>query len=191
MSFSKNYYYKETFTRETCLKESFKAIEFEECRFIGCSFIECKFQKWKFIESTFSECILSAVIPMENRFRDVKFSKCKVIGIDWTKTDELSDLDFSDCQINFSNFSMLILPKTRIVRCEAKEVDFTETDLSNGDFQNTDFEKSRFFKTNLFGANFKGAVNYYIDIKNNSIKKARFSLPEALSLLNSLDIIIE
>jgi fluoroquinolone resistance protein len=191
MSFSKKYYYKETFTKEIAFKETYIAIEFEDCKFSGCSFIECKFQKCKFIESSFLDCVLSAVNPLESCFRDVQFSKSKVIGIDWTKATELSDLVLSDCQINYSNFSMLKIPKIRIACCEAKDVDFTETDLSRGDFQKTDFENSRFFKTNLSQANFKGAINYNIDIKNNLIKNTRFSLPEALSLLNSLDIIID
>lgn len=78
-----------------------------------------------------------------------------------------------------------------MVNCEAKETDFTDTDLSYGDFKNTDFEKSRFFKTNLSYADFKGAKNYFIDTKNNTLKKTRFSLPEALSLLNTLDIILD
>ena len=78
-----------------------------------------------------------------------------------------------------------------MVNCEAKEVDFIETDLSKGDFHQTDFENSRFFKTNLSSANFKGSKNYSIDVKANILKKTRFSLPEVLLLLNSLDIIIE
>ena len=95
------------------------------------------------------------------------------------------------CQINYSNFNHLKIPKTKLVKCEAKEVEFIETDLSNGDFTNTDFENSRFFKANLSGANFKGAINYFIDVNNNTLKKTRFSLPEALVLLDSLDVIID
>jgi fluoroquinolone resistance protein len=100
-------------------------------------------------------------------------------------------MDFSGCQINYSNFRFLKVPKTRLIACEAKEVDFTEADLSQGDFQRTDFEKSIFFKTNLSQTDFRGSKNYYIDVKNNIIKKARFSLPEAMVLIKSLDIIID
>ncbi len=78
-----------------------------------------------------------------------------------------------------------------MVKCEAHEVDFTETDLNHGDFKNTDFAGSRFFKTNLAYADFKGALNYYIDSQNNTFKQTRFSLPEAICLLKSMDIILE
>jgi uncharacterized protein YjbI with pentapeptide repeats len=128
---------------------------------------------------------------MNTRFSQVKFSHCKVIGLDWTKTQHLEDLEFSGCQVNYSNFKLLKIPKTKIVDCEAKEVDFSETDLTGADLKNSDFEKSRFFKTDLTSADLKGAKNYFIDVKNNTLKKTRFSLPEALSLLNSLDIIID
>jgi uncharacterized protein YjbI with pentapeptide repeats len=83
------------------------------------------------------------------------------------------------------------VPKIKITGCEAKEVDFIETDMTGGDFKNTDFEKSRFFKANLTEADFKGARNYFIDVKNTIIKKTRFSMPEAVELLSSLDIIID
>jgi uncharacterized protein YjbI with pentapeptide repeats len=86
---------------------------------------------------------------------------------------------------------MLKIPNTKITNSEAKKVDFIETDLSNSDLSNTDFEKSIFSKTNLFKTNLVGSKNYYIDTRNNNLKKARFSLPEALDLLNSLEIVIE
>lgn len=41
---------------------------------------------------------------------------------------------------------------------------------------------------NHFIANFIGARNYAIDPTQNTLKKAKFSLPEAMSLLRSLDI---
>jgi hypothetical protein len=41
------------------------------------------------------------------------------------------------------------------------------------------------------GADFREAFNYDIDFKFNKLAKAKFSIPEALSLLNSLDIILE
>jgi uncharacterized protein YjbI with pentapeptide repeats len=191
MSFTKTDYYQEKFTRLSLTGETFKAIAFDECEFAACSFINCKFEKSKFLNCRFNECVLSAVVPMDCRLNEVRFLKCKVIGIDWTKTQQVRDLDFAESQVNYSSFKLMSLPKTRLIKCEAKEVDFTEADLSQGDFRQTDFEGSRFFKTNLSFANFKGAKNYYIDARNNTLKQTRFSLPDALSLLNSLDIILD
>jgi uncharacterized protein YjbI with pentapeptide repeats len=191
MGFSEGSYYREKFAGLSAIKESFKSLRFDECQFNTCSFIDCRFEKCKFLNCKFNDCVLSAVVPLDCHFVEVKFSRSKAIGIDWTKTSKIEDLEFNECQINYSNFKLLKIPKIKIVKCEAREVDFIETDMSEGDFKRSDFEKSRFFKTNLTRADFKNAINYSIDVKNNTIKNAHFSLPEALSLLNSLDIIIE
>lgn len=191
MNLKKDNYYQEKLSKLSFSKETISSIVFEECELDGCSFIDCKLEKCKFLSCQFNDCILSAINPLESRFMEVKFAKSKVIGFDWTKTAKIEELSFTDCQINYSNFKLLKIPKIKMVNCEAKEVAFVETDLSDGDFKNTDFEKSLFFKSNLTNADFKGARNYYIDVRNNILKKTRFSLPEALALLKSLDIILD
>ena len=191
MDFIRDSYYQESFLNLSLLNETIKSIEFEECELNSCSFIDCVFEKCKFIDCKFNECVLSAVNPVNSYITDVKFSKCKVIGCDWSKTSQIQGLDFTDCQINYSNFAMLKIPKIKMINCEAKEVDFTETDLSEGSFTGTDFERSICFRTNLTKANLKGSVNYSIDPRYNTLKKTHFSLPEALSLLNCLDIVID
>jgi len=191
MDFTEDSYFQQSFLNLSLSNETVKSIEFEECEFNSCSFIGCKFQRCKFINCKFADCVISAINPVDSWITDVIFSKCKVIGCDWTKTSQIHGLNFTDCQINYSNFSMLKLPKTKMINCEAKEVDFTETDLSDGSFTGTDFEKTVFSKTNLTRANLTGAVNYCIDPRFNTLKKTHFSFPEALSLLSCLDIVID
>jgi fluoroquinolone resistance protein len=191
MAFERKNYYQEKFSKLILTREVFNSLVFEDCEFNGCSFIECKFETSKFLNCVFKECILSAVAPADCRFDEVKFEGCKVIGMDWTKAYKVSDLEFNQSQINYSNFRFLSLSKIKITHCEAKEVDFIETDLSGADFQDTNLEKSRFFKTNLTEANFRRATNYFIDVKNNTLKKTHFSMPEAMNLLKALDIILD
>ena len=191
MSFTKSNYYQEKFTKVALSNETVKEVAFEECEFKGCSFVDCKFEKCKFINCNFDGCMISAVIPTGSRFVEVSFANSKVIGLDWTKAQHIREIGFENCQINYSNFRLLKLPKIKMISCEARDTDFAETDLTEGNFSNTDFQRSVFSKTNLTKANFKGAKNYYIDARYNTIKKAHFSLPEALSLLNSLDVVID
>ncbi|MCR4326051.1 MAG: pentapeptide repeat-containing protein [Candidatus Roizmanbacteria bacterium] len=191
MVFNQDDYFKNTFSKLSLSRQNIREIEFEDCTFNRCSFVNSTFLQCKFIHCVFQECMLSAVLPTNCHFIDVSFVDSKVIGIDWTKAQQVQNLSFKECQINYSNFRMLKLPKTKMVDCEAKEVDFVETNLSNSELTNTDFERSIFSKTNLTKANLVGAKNYLIDARSNTIKKARFALPEALSLLDSLDIIIE
>ena len=191
MTLEEKSYFNEKFTNLSFSGETIEARGFEECEFSRCSFINCKLEKCKFLKCRFNECILSAINPSNSRFNEVNFASSKVIGFDWTKAGKIEDLEFTDCQINYSNFRMLKLPNIKIVNCEAQEADFIEADLSKGIFKNTDFVKSQFFKTNLTEADFRGARNYFIDVRNNTLKRARFSLPVALVLLESLDIILE
>lgn len=191
MDFTRDSYDDESFANLSLSNEAIKSVEFEECEFNDCSFIDCVFERCKFIDCNFNSCILSAINLMNSQFTELRFLKCKVIGLDWTKASQIHGLDFMNCQINYSNFAMLKLPKIKMIDCEAKEVDFTETDLSEGSFSGTNFERSIFAGTNLTKANLKGAVNYSIDPRYNTLKQTQFSLPEALSLLNCLDIVID
>ncbi|XUW99856.1 MAG: pentapeptide repeat-containing protein [Dehalogenimonas sp.] len=191
MNFKKKAFYQDTFTSLSLENETIEGIEFEECEFHKCSFVNCTFDGCKFLDCKVIECRFSADRLPHCRFIEVKLLNSQLIGIDWTKADALEGLEFIGCKLNYSNFRMLKPPRLTMIKCEVKEADFVETDLSGGVFTGTDFENTKFFKTNLAGADFKGAKNYLIDARINTLKKTKFSMPEALSLLNGLDIIIE
>jgi fluoroquinolone resistance protein len=190
-AFTEENYYRQTFTRLELSGEAVSSVTFEECTFEGCSFIDTKLTACRFSGCKFNDCVLSAVIPVNSRFDGAAFKNCKTIGVDWTKAQMFREITLKDCQLNYSNFRFMKIPKFKMTGCEVIDADFTEADLTNGDFKNSNFEKTRFMKTNLTGADFKGARNYTIDPRANTLKKTRFSYPEVLTLLNSLDIIIE
>ncbi|MDP6126598.1 MAG: pentapeptide repeat-containing protein [Planctomycetota bacterium] len=191
MTFLKETYYQEKLVKLSINGEDIQSRVFEDCEFDNCSFGGSRFEKCRFLNCKFVECDVSNIIPMNCEFREVGFIKCKAIGIDWTKTQKIIKLSFSECLLNYSNFRLLKLPEITMVKCEAKEVDFIEADLTGGDFKNTDFDQSVFFKTNLTKVDFSRATNYSIDIKTSTVTNARFSLPEAMSLLYNFDIVIE
>jgi len=188
MKFNKDSYYQEKFKGLVFEKNKVSEKEFEECIFVNCAFTDCKFLGCRFIGCKFSGCSLSANDFTDCHFVDVSFKSSKTIGVDWTKAARVVDLLFEDCQINYSNFSMIKLPKSGFTSCEAKEVDFSEADLSGSDFSGSDLKRSIFSRTNLVKADFRDAKNYSIDVKNNSVKGAKFSLPQALSLLDSFEV---
>ncbi|HLW02309.1 MAG TPA: pentapeptide repeat-containing protein [Ktedonobacterales bacterium] len=188
-----NSFYKEKFLDLQLSQETMEAREFENCTFTRCTCIDVIFAKCRFLDCAFEGCTLSAVQFPNSSFTDVRFSRSKVIGIDWSqaRAANLGPLVFTECELNYSSFSTLTLRKLVLHSCRCREVDFVEADLTDGDFEGTDFELSRFFKTNLTNANFRKAAHYQIDVFNNTIKKAQFSLPEALALLQSLDITLD
>jgi|GEM_PF-83111 len=191
MDFSKDYYNKETFSKIVLNNEVIREREFEDCKFVDCSFIDVGFKCCKFIGCAFVKCILSAIVPIDSLFVDASFHLSKAVGVDWTKASRVGELSFKDGSIDYSNFRMLKLPEMKILECSAKEVDFSESDLSGGSFNGSNFEGSIFSKTNLSKADFRSAKGYFIDARVNTIKKAKFSLPEATNLLNSFDIEVE
>lgn len=185
-----------TFKNLQCQGEELCAVEFYECRLIDCSFAESVFQQCRFIGCTFEGCDLSLAHVPGCTFRDTTFVKSKLIGIDWTKAvwgrkqGILNSAHFIESTLNYSTFIGLELPQMRMVRCVARDVDFAEADLTAADFTRTDLTDSRFWQTNLTQADFTGATGYSITATLNTLKKTRFSLPEAISLLYSLDIVL-
>ena len=54
----------------------------------------------------------------------------------------------------------------------------------------TDLLGTTFHQCNLTKSDFRNAKNYMIDLQTNNVKNAQFSLPEAMNLLQSFDIIL-
>ena len=191
LSNNKSSYYKENFESLTYLSKTIQDREFENCTFEKCRFVECVFENCKFIDCTFSNCSLSAIKPFNSQFTDIVFKDSKIMGLDWTKAKNIRQLTFERCDLSYSNFSLIKLHNLKLLECVAKDVKFDGADLSLGVFTKTDFSNSIFSNTNLTGTDFRKAFNYDINFNFNKLTKAKFSIPEALSLLNSLDIILE
>jgi fluoroquinolone resistance protein len=173
-----------------------QGVVFSECTFQQCSLTDNDFESCYFYRCVFQGCDLSLSRVNNCSFIETSFKDSKLIGINWVdahwpKGRLLPSIAFEACAINHSVFMGLILPKMAILKCTAWEVDFTEADLREADFRFTDLQRSRFFQTNLSGADFRGARSYTISASANTIKGAKFSLPEAMSLLYSLDIVLD
>lgn len=170
------------------------ASEFFDCVFRDCSFVESVFHQCRFINCTFSSCDLSLIQVPESSFSGVIFADSKCVGINWAQaawpeTGQLGNpIRFKKCALNHSTFIGLSLVGIQIIDCVAIDVDFRESDLSQVDFSGTDLSESQFSNTDLSGANLSQARNYLINPSNNTLKDAKFSLPEAMSLLYSMDI---
>lgn len=166
---------------------------FDDCHFIDCDFSGSEFKGCTFIDCHFSRCNLNLIKLGYSQFRDVQFDGCKLMGIDWTKVNWpnlqfFSPVKFEQCLLSESTFYGLKLQEMMLVECKAHNVDFQNADFSNSDFGYTDFRGSIFHKTNLKEVNFCEAISYDIDIRNNTIKGAKFTRLEAVSLLEGLEI---
>jgi uncharacterized protein YjbI with pentapeptide repeats len=82
------------------------------------------------------------------------------------------------------------MKKTSFSKSKLKECFFTNTGLSGADFGGVDLSGTIFHNCDLSLADFSSAIQYQIDPQANKIKKAKFSLPEVVGLLQSFDITI-
>ena len=178
-------------------KGSVSLKEFNSCLFVKCSFHETVFKECHFRECTFRKCDISLVHFKDCSFSDTRFEDSQVIGVDWTETAWANSkfslakpVDFLNCVLNYSTFMGMNLKQINITKCIAREVSFENANLTEANCSFTDFTNSRFLHTNLTGADLTGAKNYTIAAHLNILKKTRFSLPEAMSLLYSLDIVL-
>ena len=170
--------------------------EFDACVFQDCAFHETRFRGCRFLNCTFRNCELHLIQVKDCSFTEGMFEDSKVIGVNWTdaswaKRGLLNSIHFSRCAVNHSTFVGLPLKRMTLVDGVARDVDFSEANLTQANCMNTDFAQSRFWHTNLTHADFRGARNYEIAAHLNTLKKTKFSLPEAMSLLYGLDIILE
>jgi fluoroquinolone resistance protein len=168
---------------------------FYNCTFKDGAFREAVLRRCAFHDCTFLDCDLSLVQVPETTFQGAAFERCKLVGIDWAaahwpKFGMKRPFSFHQCVLNYSFFTGLKLPKLHLTECSAKEVDFSDVDLTGAVFHGTDFTDSRFANCDLSKADFNDAVNYAIDVKQNWLKKTKFALPEAVSLLKGLDIVL-
>lgn len=164
--------------------------EFQRCDFNRCDLSQSVFTDCRFDDCTFQSCDLSLIKFKEVHLRNSTFIGSKLVGIDWTGVAKTFSADFSDCVLNLSNFSAMNLKKRKIVNCIAHEVSFAESNMTECACRLTDFAGSVFSKTNLTRADFTDARNYIIDVRANTTTKMKLSLPEALSILETLGIII-
>lgn len=166
---------------------------FEDCRFVECRITERAFRVGSFLHCVFENCDLSNWQIEGLRFVDVRFKSSKLVGLDWTsvKSDPLTSVGFEDCALDYADFSRFRLKDGLLKSCSVRDVNFSRTDLSGADCRDSDFTGSTFDETNLQKADLRGARGYGIDARRNRVKGARFSLPDALGLLEALEVKVE
>jgi len=196
MAFTDDRYDEQTFKDSEYAKQEIRSIEFSGCTFMRCSFNEAILQGCTLRQCTFKECDLSLMRVKDSLFAGAKFEDCKLVGVNWAEArwTQAGLLDppvhFTGCSISYSTFIGVKLKKATLTKCVARDVDFSEANLTGANCTDTDFSESRFSGTNLTDADFTQATNYQINVTQNTVKGAKFSLPEAMALLYGLDIIL-
>ncbi|MFT6631203.1 MAG: hypothetical protein ACJAS4_001152 [Bacteriovoracaceae bacterium] len=166
--------------------------EFTECHFIGLDLQESNFRNARFFECVFKECNLSNIIITGTNFRENTFSQCKMIGVNFSTASSFSDIEFKESILNYSSFQDITHGQSsKFLKCSLRETDFSQANFSKSDFSGSDLFGAIMNGTDLSGADLRSAINYSINPEFTNIKKARFSMPEVLKLLEHLEVKID
>ena len=188
-----NEFYEQSFKSLQLEGDVLEGKTFEACTFENCHLVETDFKNCQFVECEFVHCNLSNAKIRNCTFNEVVFDNCKLIGINWTEikwplVQLNSPFKFYNANLDDCSFFQLEISELTLQACSAKRVDFRESNLSHSLLIETNFEGALFQATNLESSDFSEAVNYVIDPTQNKIRKAKFTLPDAMNLLLPFEI---
>ena len=183
---------KEIFTALDYSGKRVQDANFDSCTFRLCNFSKSDLTNVEFLDCLFDGCDFSLARMNNTGLKNVSFNGCKLLGIDFSKCrDFLLSFTFKKSILDYAVFRQKKIRNTLFLDCSVKEVDFSAADLTAALFQNCDLARSTFFHTILEQADFRTSVNYYFDLEQNSVKKAKFSAAGIIGLLDKYNIIIE
>ena len=171
--------------------EFVRGTSFERCRFAACALQEADLTDCRFIECRFEGSNLSAARIPGSVWRDVAFAGCKLSGIDWSAAARFGDVAFDACVLDDSAFLGMKLRRAVLRDCRLRNVSFAEADLTEADLARSDLQGAQFARTKLARADLRGATGYTIHPGENDVRGLRVSMPDALSLLLSLGVVVE
>jgi uncharacterized protein YjbI with pentapeptide repeats len=144
------------------------------------------------MEGRFLGSNLSLVKVKGTGFKDVRFTDCKITGVDFTPCNNfLFSVKFESCVLDFSTFQQKKMKKTVFSNCSMKETHFSGNDLAESVFDNCDFTGALLQDNNLEKADFRTAQHFIIDPTSNKLKKAKFSVGGLPGLLVGFGIEVD
>lgn len=165
---------------------------FSSCVFTGCDMSGCDFSSSLLENCEFIECNLSSVLLNNTRMPKVSFTGSKIMGVNFANAEPFAmTLSFTGCAIDSCNFCDMKLKKTIFSECELIATDFLRADLTEADFSGSSFRDVGFENTTLAKSDFTDAHGYVINPMSNNVRKAKFSLPDAVIMLEQMGIIIK
>ncbi|MDA3940089.1 MAG: pentapeptide repeat-containing protein [Spirochaetia bacterium] len=177
---------------EDFTKQDLSGKVFYNCDFRGCNFTQAILSSSDFESCSFIDCNFTNPIIVQTKFIDVKYEKCKLMGLNFYLCSQFAfDVTFDECLISNCNFGQMKMKSSKFTKCEIIESYFQDTFLEGATFEGSNFKGTLFHNTNLEKASFCNASGYNIDPTVNRIRKAKFTVPDVLNLLNTFNIEIK
>jgi uncharacterized protein YjbI with pentapeptide repeats len=180
------------FEKQSYADAPYPVAEHEDCQFEACDFSNTDLSGSSFSDCGFDGCQFSMTKLRNTSFRNVIFKNCKMLGLHFEDCNPfLLSIQIENCSIKLSSFCKMNLKKMKWTNSSLHELDFSEADLSSAIFEGCDLQRSIFTGTNLEKADLRTSFNYSIEPERNRLKKAKFSLPGVIGLLDKHDIQID
>ncbi|PPK87595.1 uncharacterized protein YjbI with pentapeptide repeats [Neolewinella xylanilytica] len=165
------------------------ATEYDGCSFTACRLAGADLSGIRFLDCTFQDCDLSNATLTGTSFQNVRFASCKLLGLSFDAGDPLAfAVTFTDRRLQHASFHKLKLTRCGFTGCDLTEADFTQADLTGITLVDCDLARATFDNTDLRKADLRDSRHYRIDPTQNRVRGARFSLPEAVGLLQTFGV---
>lgn len=173
--------------------ENIEDIEFIDCKFENCVFEDCTLKNCIFNECRFINCSISSIKSESTGIRETEFVSCNIIGINMANFVSEGQIfepikSISDCFLKYCTFSGMNFVKYDFSGNIFNECIFDECNIRSGKFNGCNLKSTQYINSNLTKCDFRESTGYEIDINTNMLKDAKFSFPEVVSLLDSLEI---
>ncbi len=163
--------------------------EYTGCTFEGCDLSGCDMRGASFFDCTFAACNISNANVEGTRFCDCRFDACKLMGLRFEKTNQfLFSIAVVNSTVRLCTFTGMNLDGMILTDSIVEDCDFSSASLKGANFSGSSLPGTAFYGTDISKADFRTASAYAINPTTNTITGATFSCPEALSLLDYLDI---
>lgn len=183
----------DAFEDETWTGLDLSAADLGNKEFVNCTFNHLKLQKsrWKrarLEDCVFEDCDLTGLDPTLLSLRGATFTRCKLMGIDWTNVSDYPVMTFTECNLSYASFVSLQARKTRFSRCVLLEANFIQADLASAVFEDCQLTGARFETCNLERASFAGCHDLLLDPAHNKVRGASIPLEAAVLLAQSFGL---
>ena len=182
----------EHFRNQDFTASGLEVTEYDGCSFTACRLADVDVSEVRFLDCSFQDCDLSNATLTGTSLQNVRFENSKLLGLTFDDCAPLAfAARFSGCRMQHASFQKMKLIRCGFTGCDLTEADFTGADMTGINLTDCDLDRATFEGTDLRKADLRESRHYRIDPTQNRVRGARFSLPEALGLLQTFGVKID
>jgi fluoroquinolone resistance protein len=156
--------------------------EFYRCTFNTVKLAEAQLERIVLEQCTFTDCDLTRCALKGVSLRGVTFTRCKLLGVDFSRISDNPDVSFDACILRYAAFAGLNLRNTTFSTCELQEAQFEGTSLVAARFPGSNVTGATWTRCDLSGSDFSLAEGLALDVRTNRVKDAYVPVETAVRL---------